>query len=157
MSKIIHKNEGFTIIEVVLVLAIAGLIFLVVFLSIGALQRSQRDSQRKSDLGRMMSYLTTYAANHSGVYPGSDTTLAAYNASFITNNNELKDPTTGNHYTVIWGDSLPDDLGEVYYNVKSRCSNGGIDVNPSGKNLGLNNVAIAIKLESGTYCIDTSS
>lgn len=155
MSKIIHNNKGFTIIEVVLVLAIAGLIFLVVFLSIGALQRGQRDSQRKSDLSRMMGYLTTYASNHNGVYPGSDTTLAAYSASFITNNDDLKDPTTGDNYTVIWGDLLPDDLGEIYYNVKSRCVDGGIDVNPSGANLGLNNVAIAMKLESGTYCLDT--
>ncbi len=38
---------GFTIIEVVLVLAIAGLIFLMVFIALPALQRAQRDSQRK--------------------------------------------------------------------------------------------------------------
>jgi prepilin-type N-terminal cleavage/methylation domain-containing protein len=38
------KAHGFTIIEVVLVLAIAGLIFLIVFLALPALQRSQRDT-----------------------------------------------------------------------------------------------------------------
>lgn len=49
-----HKlYEGFTIIEVVLVLAIAGLIFLMVFLALPALQRSQRDTQRKNDIGRL--------------------------------------------------------------------------------------------------------
>ena len=48
-----HKlYEGFTIIEVVLVLAIAGLIFLMVFLALPALQRSQRDTQRKNDMAR---------------------------------------------------------------------------------------------------------
>ena len=41
------QAEGFTIIEVVLVLAIAGLIFLMVFVALPALQRSQRDTQRK--------------------------------------------------------------------------------------------------------------
>ena len=51
----INKNQnltkkGFTIIEVVLVLAIAGLIFLMVFLALPALQRSQRDTQRKQDV-----------------------------------------------------------------------------------------------------------
>lgn len=51
----INKNKnltkkGFTIIEVVLVLAIAGLIFLMVFLALPALQRSQRDTQRKQDV-----------------------------------------------------------------------------------------------------------
>ena len=35
---------GFTIIEVVLVLAIAGLIFLMVFIALPVLQRSQRDT-----------------------------------------------------------------------------------------------------------------
>ena len=40
-----ENKKGFTIIEVVLVLAIAGLIFLMVFLALPALQRSQRDSQ----------------------------------------------------------------------------------------------------------------
>lgn len=47
------KQRGFTIIEVVLVLAIAGLIFLVVFLAVPALQASQRNQQRTSDLARL--------------------------------------------------------------------------------------------------------
>lgn len=46
LRKKIQKN-GFTIIEVVLVLAVAGLIFLMIFLALPALQRSQRDTQRK--------------------------------------------------------------------------------------------------------------
>ena len=46
-------KKGFTIIEVVLVLAIAGLIFLMVFLALPALQRSQRDTQRKNDISRL--------------------------------------------------------------------------------------------------------
>ena len=43
---------GFTIIEVALVLAIAGLIFLVVFLALPALQRSQRDTARRQDVAK---------------------------------------------------------------------------------------------------------
>ena len=43
-------KKGFTIIEVVLVLAIAGLIFLMVFLALPNLQRSQKDTQRRDDL-----------------------------------------------------------------------------------------------------------
>jgi prepilin-type N-terminal cleavage/methylation domain len=46
----LKNKKGFTIIEVVLVLAVAGLIFLMVFLALPALQRSQRDMQRKQDL-----------------------------------------------------------------------------------------------------------
>lgn len=43
----IKNTKGFTIIEVVLVLAIAGLIFLMVFIALPALQRGQRDTQRR--------------------------------------------------------------------------------------------------------------
>lgn len=58
----INKNQnlakkGFTIIEVVLVLAIAGLIFLMVFLALPVLQRSQRDTQRKQDIAMVVTAL----------------------------------------------------------------------------------------------------
>lgn len=45
-------RTGFTIIEVVLVLAIAGLIFLMIFIALPSLQRSQRDQTRKNDVSR---------------------------------------------------------------------------------------------------------
>ena len=73
----IHKhesqpnNKGFTIIEVVLVLAIAGLIFLMVFIALPALQRNQRDTQRKNDLATFASALQNYAANNRGRYPST--------------------------------------------------------------------------------------
>ena len=47
-------KKGFTIIEVSLVLAIAGLIFLMIFIALPALRRTQRDSARRED---MMSFL----------------------------------------------------------------------------------------------------
>ena len=59
----VFANSGFTIIEVALVLAIAGLIFLVVFLALPALQRSQRDSARKQDVARVVTALQQYEAD----------------------------------------------------------------------------------------------
>ena len=56
--------KGFTIIEVALVLAIAGLIFLVVFLALPALQRSQRDTARRQDAGRIISGLQNCMADN---------------------------------------------------------------------------------------------
>lgn len=61
----INSKKGFTIIEVVLVLAIAGLIFLMVFVALPALQRSQRDSQRRNDMSRVDTSLVQYQTNHS--------------------------------------------------------------------------------------------
>ncbi|MDO4729625.1 MAG: type II secretion system protein [Candidatus Saccharibacteria bacterium] len=57
------KRNAFTIIEVVLVLAIAGLIFLMVFIALPALQRSQRNTRRRQDAARIASAITDYYSN----------------------------------------------------------------------------------------------
>ena len=59
-----QPKAGFTIIEVVLVLAIAGLIFLMVFVALPALQRSQRDTQRRNDMSRVDTSLVQYQTNN---------------------------------------------------------------------------------------------
>lgn len=64
--KIEQKKEGFTIIEVVLVLAIAGLIFLMVFIAWPALQRNQRDTQRRNDYSMLSTAISNYIANNGG-------------------------------------------------------------------------------------------
>lgn len=69
MSKQELKQKGFTIIEVVLVLAIAALIFLMVFIALPALQRNQRDTARKQELGKVISAITTYQSNNKGKSP----------------------------------------------------------------------------------------
>ena len=44
-------ENDFMLIEIVLVLAIAGLLLVLVFLAVSGAQRSQRDMERKTDLG----------------------------------------------------------------------------------------------------------
>lgn len=62
----INSKKGFTIIEVVLVLAIAGLIFLMVFIALPALQRSQRNTQRRDDYSMLSTAVTNYMSNNGG-------------------------------------------------------------------------------------------
>lgn len=96
-----NKTKGFTIIEVVLVLAIAGLIFLVVFLALPALQRGQRDTQRKTDLGKMMSQVTAYQSNNQGSLPANTNAWGTFKSSYLTiNNTPFADPSTGTEYTI---------------------------------------------------------
>ncbi len=64
MLKTNQTKKGFTIIEVVLVLAIAGLIFLMVFIALPALQRNQKDTQRRQDYGDLSSAITQYMASN---------------------------------------------------------------------------------------------
>lgn len=66
MNSVQKQEKGFTIIEVVLVLAIAGLIFLMVFIAWPALQRSQRDTQRRDDASTFVTQLQSYATNNRG-------------------------------------------------------------------------------------------
>ena len=63
------NKKGFTIIEVVLVLAIAGLIFLMVFIALPALQRSQRNTQREDDISRFLTAANDYQTNNNGKTP----------------------------------------------------------------------------------------
>lgn len=78
IRRVSGKRElGFTIIEVFLVLAIAGLIFLTVFLALPALQKSQRDNTRKQeDVGRVAAGIQEYIANN-GSMSANTTALAA--------------------------------------------------------------------------------
>ena len=66
-----NNKKGFTIIEVVLVLAIAGLIFLMVFIALPALQRSQRNTRRRQDMARILSAVNDYQANNGGKSPAT--------------------------------------------------------------------------------------
>ena len=61
-----NNDKGFTIIEVMIVLAIAALILLIVFLAVPALQRNSRNTNRKSDVGRVGSASVTVVSNGNG-------------------------------------------------------------------------------------------
>jgi prepilin-type N-terminal cleavage/methylation domain-containing protein len=80
LSKIRQKKqEGFTIIEVLIVLAIAGLILLVVFLAVPALQRNSRNTQRSNDAATLLGGMAEFVNNNNGSLPDSavvtDTTV----------------------------------------------------------------------------------
>src|ERR1700750_3194570 len=64
-----RKQEGFTIIEVMIVLAIAGLILLIVFLAVPALQRSSRNTQRKNDASAISGAVANFISNNGGALP----------------------------------------------------------------------------------------
>jgi prepilin-type N-terminal cleavage/methylation domain-containing protein len=91
------QKKGFTIIEVVLVLAIAGLIFLMVFIALPALQRGQKDSQRDQDLSRAQTAIQSYQKNNRNNLPA-----AADMGTFATN------------YLKVGGETFVDPSGKDY-------------------------------------------
>lgn len=105
MTKKIKAKDGFTIIEVVLVLAIAGLIFLMVFVAFPALQRSQYDTQRQNDIARLSTQIQNYKTNNRNKVPSG---TSGWN-SFITN------------YMKAGGDTFTDPDGTNYTIKETAC------------------------------------
>jgi prepilin-type N-terminal cleavage/methylation domain-containing protein len=66
------RAEGFTIIEVMIVLAIAAVILLIVLLAVPALQRNSRNTQRNNDVASLAAAINTCMANHNNVITSCD-------------------------------------------------------------------------------------
>lgn len=62
-------QDGFTIIEVMIVLAIAGLIMVVVFLAVPALQRSSRNNALSTDANNILTAVGNYSSDNGGSLP----------------------------------------------------------------------------------------
>ena len=171
----IKAKKGFTIIEVVLVLAIAGLIFLMVFVALPALQRSQRDTQRRDDMARFLSQLQQYQANNRNKVPALEVSKWSKDNGFIKNylnaGGDTFDDPDGTAYDVAGfcvtssntdcsstvgtakkpNDALSwdSDKHNIYVYTNARCD--GEDVKYVAN--APNQVAIRYKLEgAGTYC-----
>jgi prepilin-type N-terminal cleavage/methylation domain-containing protein len=76
------KSEGFTIIEVMIVLAIAGLIILIVLLAVPALQRNARNTAIKNDASAVAGGISESESNNDGTSP---TNVAGTGTVNITN------------------------------------------------------------------------
>ena len=151
-------NRGFTIIDVVLVLAIAGLICLMVFLAWPALQRSQRDAQRRSDVTRFVSQVNSYATNNKGSIPKTDTgSINSFLDSYMKRGNgEFKDPQTGNNYSVVTGVAQQGSATteKMVYATSAQCDGENI-VAKSGSP---RSFAVKVQLEgSGAFCKDNQN
>ena len=131
------QTKGFTIIEVVLVLAIAGLIFLMVFIALPALQRNQRDAQRKNDMAAFLNAYERCRSNNKGVCYSAGGDMGTFNRlvnSGYINTSEYKDPSSGEFYrvrgtscTIYCGDGWQNvEVGQVIVNSGGGCDENGM-------------------------------
>ena len=96
MTKPLLNKKGFTLIEIVLVLAIAALIMVIVFVALQGAQRSRRDTARKNDAGRLLSAIETCASNNNGSYANCNTNAQIITAGYFNGN----DPGNNTAYTI---------------------------------------------------------
>lgn len=151
----LKNKQGFTIIEVVLVLAIAALIFLMVFIALPALQRNQRDTQRKNDLGRFMSGVSSYQSNNRGTVPPATAAGIANTGGLVptylrSGGDTFTDPN-GSNYTFVYGvGAAPTTVGSIRYATAATCGTSGAIATSTGST---RKVAASIALEGGgAYC-----
>lgn len=162
-------SRGFTIIEVVLVLAIAGLIFLMVFIALPALQRGQRDTQRKDDLSRINTQISNFQGSNRGKIPtttGASPTIGSFVKNYLGNNtttqtgSEYFDPSTGEGYTFITNGSDPTrsgNLSQISYEPSKICGDDGAAVGTyDGTTATARNYVLRVLLEGqiAPYCLD---
>jgi prepilin-type N-terminal cleavage/methylation domain-containing protein len=159
MNKVSESKKGFTIIEVVVVLAIAGLIFGIVFWALPNLQKSNRDSTRKTITANVLANLDQYASNSNGTYPPFDD-FDDFLDDFFPEG--IEDPLAGT-FTLVSGDTDQDVtdnvVGSLIYGRNDssgyKCTAGSPGEIEAG--VGSRAVAVAIKVEQGAgYCLDNS-
>ena len=109
------KQNGFTMIEIMLVLAIAGLIFAMVFLALPALQASQRDTARRESVISFIDNLKKFQSNNSrGALPGTNKdldTLATSGGYLEIFDEDVNDPKLD---ALSWRGFYRDYLGENF-------------------------------------------
>lgn len=119
-------QKGFTIIEVLIVLAIAGLILLIVFLAVPSLQRNSRNTARRNDVARVGGAATEFVANNNGTLP---TNVAADEAALVGSIGTLGsyDFTVATNFTVATGGTPAPitDINQVRLVTGVKCGTNG--------------------------------
>mgnify|MGYP006368383521 CR=1 FL=1 len=157
------QKPAFTIIEVVLVLAIAGLIFLMVFIALPALQRNQRDTQRKNDMSRLKTTIDSYKSNNRGNLPWGTDRYGVWSQSdnfginyLKADQGEFNDPSRGPYQLTIsrpymipgYKPALQDSWISIF--IGGKCDGEVLALAD-----GSSNYSIQYILEGGgVYCID---
>lgn len=96
------NKKGFTLIEIVIVLAIAALIMVVVFLAVQGAQRGQRDQARKDTTNRVLSQVQSWSGNNGGKQIAS-TDLGQFCKDYLGAANTNNATTAGNGCVKING------------------------------------------------------
>lgn len=164
MKQSIKKRiEGFTIVEVMIVLAIAGMIILVVLLAIPALQRNSRNTTIKNDASAVAAAINEFSGANNGKMPAtaavSDGTVTISGASGsgttpvtgkVKPGTEVTSATTGSALG-----TTPDDTGKIVVVVGKKCNDAGTDVGASNTR----SVAVLYNVETSSSvaknCIDS--
>ena len=122
-------KSGFTLIEIVIVLAIAAVIIGLVFLIVPNAQRSARDTKIQSNSNALSSSIEQYIANN------PSTTVTSTNLNNLPTG--CTSTTSCNNLTVAWGTGAltgltATDNSKIYINTGAVCGTDGKVTAPAG-------------------------
>ena len=149
----LSSSKGFTLIEVVLVLAIGGLIFLLAFIAFQQVSANRRDTQRRSDAGRVLAELENYYGDKNK-YPNSSVaeetcatptadSFGAFMGTYLCKSGTFDGPQGA--YTIVAGVATPNTalaVNNIRFNSTVNCDA------TAGK-------SVQIGLEKGVACRDS--
>jgi len=91
MISLRKRQEGFTIVELLIVIVIIGILATLVIVTFTGTQQKARDSQRQTDINAVDSHLESYFAEN-GYYPDADDLTGAGAVAFVQANMKGLDP-----------------------------------------------------------------
>jgi len=156
-------QNGFTLVEIVFVLAISGIIITLVFLVVPQAQVTRRDAQRKTYLGLVAANVDKYKESEANNYqypadnatfdhafdPADNSLTPPHPYAVTTNDTDPLSNTTYKFGTTAQTPSSSQSAGIVY---APDVSCAGIAVGGAG---GLSIYSVTITLEDGaSFCID---
>jgi prepilin-type N-terminal cleavage/methylation domain-containing protein len=147
MLSLKNNKKGFTIIEVLIVLAIAGIIMVIVFLAVPSLQRNSRNTGRKSDIGRIGAAVNDWVSNNNGaifVAGTGNANLTAVNTALGTLGQYTLTP--GTNFLVATGNQAALASDNVVVVTGAQCGTNGATT--AGSNT--RQMALQFQLEGGT-------
>lgn len=114
LTKTKMRQNGFTIVETLIVLAIVGTIMLVVFLAVPALQRNSRNTQIRNDAASVLSAVNEFITNNNGALPdavsaGTDgvVTVSRTGPTYVSSTGRIRGGTTVGIATSFNGAATP--------------------------------------------------
>jgi prepilin-type N-terminal cleavage/methylation domain-containing protein len=127
MLKQLRKESGFTIIELLIVIAIIGILATLVLTNFQGAQAKGRDTVRKSDMNSIYQKLEEYY-NENGGYPDGaldDTVLAGIDTGALTDEDGDAIQYTGGFILGTTAPTTAADNDNEYYYLAYDCSTAG--------------------------------
>lgn len=155
MKKITKNNRGFTIIEVLIVLAIIAVMMLAVFLAVPALNRNSRNNSIEKDAQTILGAVGDFRGANNGANPTDITnTDGLLTVTGGGTTNPVENRIKGN--TLVANEAVVPDAGTINYQVGQKCTSptaAAFEPNPRS-------VAVIYVTETGattnaTHCVDS--